>query len=43
VLIGTQENLSVIQMVLGNSAAQPPLPGSGPYGPGCVSGTRSLH
>jgi hypothetical protein len=24
-------------MVLGNSAPQPPPPGSGPYGPGCVT------
>jgi LCP family protein required for cell wall assembly len=33
-----QENIAVIQMVLGNSAPQPPPPGSGLYGPGCVSG-----
>jgi LCP family protein required for cell wall assembly len=37
-----QENISVIQMVLGASAPQPPPPGSGPYGPGCVSGTQSF-
>ena len=38
----TQENIAVIQMVLGNSAPQPPPPGSGPYGPGCVSGSQSF-
>jgi hypothetical protein len=37
-ITGDQENISVIQMVLGNSAAQPPPPGSGLYGPGCVTG-----
>jgi LCP family protein required for cell wall assembly len=41
-ITGTEENISVIQMVLGNSAPQPPPPGSGPYGPGCVSGNASL-
>ena len=35
-ITGDQENIAVIQMVLGNSAPQPPPPGSGPYGPGCV-------
>jgi LCP family protein required for cell wall assembly len=43
VIVGTQENLSVIQMVLGNSAPQPPPPGSGPFGPGCVVGSRHLR
>src|SRR5947207_4259292 len=38
----TQENIAVIQMVLGNSAPQPPPPGSGPYGPGCVTGNQSF-
>jgi LCP family protein required for cell wall assembly len=41
-ITGTEENIAVIQMVLGNSAPQPPPPGSGPYGPGCVSGNASL-
>jgi LCP family protein required for cell wall assembly len=41
-ITGTEENIAVIQMVLGKSAAQPPPPGSGPYGPGCVSGNQSL-
>ncbi len=38
----TEENIAVIQMVLGRSAPQPPPPGSGPYGPGCVSGSQSF-
>jgi LCP family protein required for cell wall assembly len=37
-----QENIAVIQMVLGNSAPQPPPPGSGLYGPGCVSGNETF-
>jgi LCP family protein required for cell wall assembly len=37
-VIGTEENVSVIAMVTGKSAPQPPLPGSGPFGPGCVVG-----
>jgi LCP family protein required for cell wall assembly len=43
VIVGTEENLSVIQMVTGRSAAQPPLPGSGPYGPGCVIGNKGFR
>ena len=38
----TEENYAVVAMVRGTTAPQPPLPGSGPYGPGCVTGTRSL-
>jgi polyisoprenyl-teichoic acid--peptidoglycan teichoic acid transferase len=41
-ITGTEENIAVVQMVLGNSAPQPPPPGSGPYGPGCVTGTQSF-
>jgi len=41
-ITGTQENISVVQMVLGNSAPQPPPPGSGPYGPGCVTGNQTF-
>ena len=41
-ITGTQENIAVIQMVLGNSAPQPPPPGSGPYGPGCVTGSQAF-
>jgi LCP family protein required for cell wall assembly len=39
-IVGGQENIQVIQEVLGNSAPQPPAPGSGSYGPGCVSGSE---
>jgi polyisoprenyl-teichoic acid--peptidoglycan teichoic acid transferase len=37
-IIGSEENRNVITMFSGRSAAQPPLPGSGPFGPGCVIG-----
>jgi len=36
-ITGDEENIAVIQMVLGKSAPQPPPPGSGLYGAGCVS------
>jgi LCP family protein required for cell wall assembly len=36
---GSEENRSVIAMVTGESAPQPPPPGSGPFGPGCVVGS----
>jgi LCP family protein required for cell wall assembly len=42
-ITGDQENIAVIQMVLGNSAAQPPPPGSGLYGAGCVTGNQTFH
>lgn len=38
VIIGTEENVSVLSMFTGRSAPQPPLPGSGLYGPGCFVG-----
>jgi LCP family protein required for cell wall assembly len=41
-ITGTEENIAVVQMVIGNSAPQPPPPGSGPYGPGCVSGNETF-
>jgi LCP family protein required for cell wall assembly len=41
-ITGDQENINVIQMVIGNSAPQPPPPGSGPYGPGCVVGNQTF-
>src|SRR5712691_2618856 len=41
-IIGDQENIAVIQMVLGNSAAQPPPPGSGLFGAGCVTGNQAF-
>jgi LCP family protein required for cell wall assembly len=40
-IIGTEENRNVIAMFSGRAAAQPPLPGSGPFGPGCIIGNRS--
>jgi polyisoprenyl-teichoic acid--peptidoglycan teichoic acid transferase len=43
VIVGTEENLSVVQMVKGTAAAQPPPPGSGPFGPGCVVGNRTFR
>jgi LCP family protein required for cell wall assembly len=36
-ITGDQENIAVVQMVLGKSAPQPPPPGSGLYGAGCTS------
>jgi LCP family protein required for cell wall assembly len=38
----SEDNRQVISMVLGISAPQPPPPGSGLYGPGCVIGDTSL-
>jgi hypothetical protein len=37
-IVGNKENVSVIAMVTGKSAPQPPKPASGPYGPGCIVG-----
>jgi LCP family protein required for cell wall assembly len=37
-IIGSEENVSVIAMVTGKTAPQPPRPGSGPFGPGCRAG-----
>ncbi|MDQ3823032.1 MAG: LCP family protein [Actinomycetota bacterium] len=42
-IVSTQENFAVIQMVTGRSAPQPPPPGSGPFGPGCVIGSRTIR
>jgi len=39
-IVPTEENRNVIAMFTGASAPQPPLPGSGPYGPGCAQGRR---
>jgi LCP family protein required for cell wall assembly len=41
-ITGTEENIQVVQEVLGNSAPQPPAPGTGPFGPGCVTGNQSF-
>jgi LCP family protein required for cell wall assembly len=43
VIVSTEENIAVIHMVTGASAPQPPPPGSGPYGPGCTTGSASLR
>jgi LCP family protein required for cell wall assembly len=37
-IIGSEDNASVIAMITGRSAPQPPRPGSGPFGPGCAVG-----
>ena len=37
-----EENIQVVQEVLGNSAPQPPPPGSGLFGPGCVTGNQKF-
>jgi LCP family protein required for cell wall assembly len=42
VIAGSEENVAVIHMVTGESAPQPPPPGSGSFGPGCVVGSRSF-
>ena len=39
-IVPTEENRNAIAMFTGASAPQPPLPGSGPYGPGCRVGAR---
>ncbi len=41
-IIGSEDNRNVIAMFTGASAAQPPRPGSGPFGPGCVVGNRAF-
>jgi polyisoprenyl-teichoic acid--peptidoglycan teichoic acid transferase len=41
-ILPTEENRNVIAMFTGAAAAQPPLPGSGSFGPGCVVGSRKL-
>jgi LCP family protein required for cell wall assembly len=38
----SENNIQVIQEVLGNSAAQPPNPADGPFGPGCLSGNEAF-
>jgi polyisoprenyl-teichoic acid--peptidoglycan teichoic acid transferase len=41
-IIPSEDNLAVIQMVTGAAAVQPPRPGSGPFGPGCVIGNQTF-
>jgi polyisoprenyl-teichoic acid--peptidoglycan teichoic acid transferase len=36
-VVSSEENRNVILMFLGVSAPQPPLPGSGAFGPGCIA------
>ncbi len=43
VIVSTEENFAVIHMVTGDSAPQPPAPGSGLYGPGCVVGSQTFR
>ena len=41
-ITGAEENIQVVQEVLGASAPQPPAPGTGLFGPGCVVGKQSF-
>jgi LCP family protein required for cell wall assembly len=41
-IVPVEENRNVIAMVVGDTAPQPPLPGSGISGPGCVTGNGTL-
>lgn len=43
VIVGNEDNRAVVQMVKGDVAPQPPRPGSGQYGPGCVVGNRQFR
>jgi LCP family protein required for cell wall assembly len=38
----SENNIQVIQEVLGTSAPQPPNPADGPFGPGCLSGNSAF-
>jgi LCP family protein required for cell wall assembly len=38
----SENDALVIQEVLGNSAAQPPNPADGPFGPGCLTGNAAF-
>ena len=42
VIRSSEENRNVISMFLDESAPQPPRPGTGTFGPGCVAGNRQL-
>jgi polyisoprenyl-teichoic acid--peptidoglycan teichoic acid transferase len=42
VIRSSEENRNVISMFLDESAPQPPRPGTGTFGPGCVTGGRTL-
>jgi LCP family protein required for cell wall assembly len=38
----SENNIYVIQTVLGNTAPQPPNPADGPFGPGCLTGNQAF-
>jgi polyisoprenyl-teichoic acid--peptidoglycan teichoic acid transferase len=42
-IVPSEDNLAVVQMVTGAAAAQPPRPGSGPFGAGCIVGNRTFR
>jgi LCP family protein required for cell wall assembly len=42
-IIPSEDNLAVVQEVTGAAAPQPPRPGSGQFGPGCVVGNQSFR
>jgi LCP family protein required for cell wall assembly len=41
-IIGSEDNISVIGMVTGAAAPQPPRPGEGLFAPGCIVGNRAF-
>jgi LCP family protein required for cell wall assembly len=41
-IIGSEDNISVIGMVTGAAAPQPPRPGEGLFAPGCIIGNRAF-
>jgi len=41
-IVGNEDNISVIAMVTGQSAPQPPRPGGGLFAPGCFVGNRNF-
>jgi LCP family protein required for cell wall assembly len=43
VIVADEQNRAVIQEVQGHAAPQPPQPGSGPFGPGCVVGNQQFR
>lgn len=42
VLQPSEENRNVLAVFTGDAAPQPPPPGTGTYGPGCVAGSKAL-
>ncbi len=42
VIVPNEDNFNVVSMFLGKSSPQPPAPGSGTFGPGCVVGSQTL-